>query len=403
MKIMQVDVDFGASSTGKIVQDLRDGLQKMGHEVIAVHGRGELSDVPGVYKIASTAEVAFHAGMTRLTGFTGGYSPLATRRLKSIVDDFQPDVVHLHELHGYYVNIEETLEFLREREVPIVWTFHCEFMYTGKCGQSHECDKWKSGCHHCPQLRVYPSSLFFDFTRQMYENKRAALAAISDMRIVTPSKWMAKRIGESFLSGRRVDVIYNGLDTTNIFYPRDATAARAKLGISSRRVVVSIAPNLMTPAKGGHWILELARRMPNADVTFVMVGVDEGFVSGAPNVIALPRTRDQEFLAEVYSAGDVFLLTSEKESASLVTAESLACGTPAVGFDSGGPLEVAPDGYGHWVDYGDIDELERVLMGVLNGTIGTKTREECREFSVNRYSRQRMVTEYLDVYQEMAR
>lgn len=403
MRVMQVDVDFGASSTGKIVQDLRDGLQKLGHECMAVHGRGERNSGPGVLKIASKAEVMFHAGMTRLTGLTGGYSPLATHRLKKAIDDFRPDVVHLHELHGYYVNVEETLNFLRDRDIPIVWTFHCEFMYTGKCGQSHECDRWKTGCHDCPQLRVYPSSLFFDFTKQMYESKRATLETLSKMRLVTPSGWLAGRIGESFLAGRQVDVIYNGVDTTNIFYPRDRAVARARLGVTTQHVVVSVAPNLMTPQKGGHWVLELARRMADADVTFVMVGVEESFTTELKNVVGLPRTRDQQFLAEIYSAGDVFLLTSEKETASTVTSETLACGTPVVGFDCGGPLEVAPDGYGRWVKYGEIDELERVLAGVLDGSLPMNTREQCREFGVYRYSRPRMVEQYLDIYQEMVK
>jgi glycosyltransferase involved in cell wall biosynthesis len=380
---------------------LRDGLQKLSHECVAVYGRGNGDHGPGVLKIASKAEVVFHAGMTRLTGLTGVYSPLATHKFKRAVDEFKPDIVHLHELHGYYVNIDETLRFLRDRGIPIVWTFHCEFMYTGKCGQSNECERWKTGCRECPQLRVYPSSLLFDFTRQMYESKRATLATISKMRLVAPSGWLAGRIQESFLSGRQVDVIYNGVDTENIFYPRNRAAARARLAISTRHVVVSVAPNLMTPQKGGHWVLELARRMAGVDVTFVMVGVHEGFPTELKNVVALPPTRDQQFLAEVYSAGDVFLLTSEKETASTVTSEALTCGTPVVGFDCGGPLEVAPDGYGRWVNYGEIDELQRVLTGVLDGSLPMKTRDECREFGVYRYSRPRMVEQYLDIYQEM--
>lgn len=401
MRIMQIDVNFGASSTGKIVQDLRDGLIKRGHEVIAVYGRGEASTQPGVLKIASKAEVLFHVGMTRLTGWTGGYSPLATRKLKQVIDMFQPDMVHLHEMHGYYVNIEDTLHYLRDHGIPVVWTFHCEFMYTGKCGQSNECERWKTGCHHCPQLGVYPRSLFFDFTKQMYESKRKTLESISKLRLVAPSRWLARRISDSFLRERTVDVIYNGVDTEDTFYPRDRMAARARLGALTRHVVVSVAPGLMTPQKGGHWVLELARRMIDKNITFVMVGVEDGFTSELTNVIALPRTRDQQLLAEIYSSGDVFLLTSQKETASTVTSETLACGTPVVGFDCGGPLEVAPAGYGRWVKYGEIDELQRVLGEVLDGTLAMNTREQCREFGVQRYSRQRMVEQYLNIYQEM--
>lgn len=401
MRVMQVDVNYDFSSTGKIVRDLRTGLVNRGHQAIAIYGRGPTSTQPGTLKVASAAEVLFHAGMTRITGVTGCFSPLATRRLKRAIEAYNPDIVHLHELHGYYVNILDTLQFLRSRAIPIVWTFHCEFMYTGKCGYSHDCERWKTGCHNCPQLKVYPASMYFDFTKQMYERKRAAFESLERLRIVTPSTWLAGRVYKSFLANREIDVIYNGVNTTDIFFPRDKFAARARLGTTTKHVVVSVAPNLMTPIKGGHWILELAQRMSTKDVTFVMVGVDPSFDIRLPNVIALPRTSDQHFLAEIYSAGDFFLLTSEKETFSLVTSEALACGTPVIGFDCGAPLEVAPHGYGHWVKYGELDELERVLGGVLDGSLDVNSREKCREFAENMYSQQRMVDQYLSVYEEL--
>ncbi|MCL2875145.1 MAG: glycosyltransferase [Betaproteobacteria bacterium] len=401
MRIVQVDVVFGVLSTGKIVQDLCDGLQKLGHEVLAAYGRGKKSSSLGVLKIASNAEVVFHAGMTRLTGWTGCFSPLATRRLKQAINEFQPDVVHLHEMHGYYVNINDILRFLGDRRIPIVWTFHSEFMYTGKCGYANECERWKTGCHDCPQLRECPSSLLFDHTKQMYERKRGTFQFLSKLRLVTPSDWLKQRVGESFLRERQVDIVYNGVDTTNVFYPRDRSMARARLGITSKYVVVSVAPKLMIPRKGGDWVLELARRMVEVDVTFLMIGVDADFRIDSPNVTALPRTHDQQFLAEVYSASDVFLLPSQKETFSMVVVESLACGTPVVGFDCGAPREVAPDGYGHWVNYGDIDALQRVLVGVLDGSLPMKTREECRMFAENRYSKFSMVEKYLNIYREL--
>jgi glycosyltransferase involved in cell wall biosynthesis len=274
-------------------------------------------------------------------------------------------------------------------------------MYTGKCGYANDCERWKSGCHDCPELQEYPSSLMFDRTKQMYERKRDTFQTLSKLRLVTPSGWLRQRVGESFLRERHVDVIYNGVDTTNVFYPRDRAAARARLGISTRHVVMSVAPDLMTPRKGGHWVLELARRMAGSDLTFVMIGVDADFSTDASNVIALPRTRDQQFLAEAYSASDVFLLPSQKETFSMVAAESLACGTPVVGFDCGAPLEVAPSGYGRWVDYGDIDELQRVLGGVLDGSLPMNAREECRAFGARRYSKSGMVQRYLDIYTEL--
>ena len=402
MRVMQVDVNFSGSSTGKIVQDLRDGLQEIGHDVLAVYGRGETTALPGVLRIASPAEVIFHVGMTRLTGWTGGYSPFATRKLKQAIDEFKPDIVHLHELHGYYLNIDETMKFLHARGIPIVWTFHCEFMYTGKCGYANDCERWKTGCYDCPQLNEYPKSTIFDRTKQMYEVKRDTFQSLSKLRLVTPSAWLGQRVGESFLRERQVDVVYNGVDTDGVFYPRHREAARKRLNITTRHVVVSAAPDLMSPRKGGHYILELARRMVGFDLTFVMIGVGAGFTHELPNVIALPRTRDQHFLAEMYSASDAFLLTSQKETFSMVAAESLACGTPVLGFDCGAPLEVAPEGYGRWVDHGDIDALQRLLIDVLNRPHLMHSREKCREFGALRYYKTAMVHQYHTIYMELA-
>src|SRR5690606_9903403 len=140
---------------------------------------------------------------------------------KAAIKQFSPDVVHLHELHGYYVNIDDIVRFLADLKIPIVWTFHCEFMYTGKCGYTNDCDKWKTECNHCPQLHEYPTSWVVDRTNSMFKQKRSMFGAATKLRIVTPSEWLKSRVGESFLGGRDVDVVYNGIDTAKTFFPRE--------------------------------------------------------------------------------------------------------------------------------------------------------------------------------------
>lgn len=400
MKILQVDVNYDYSSTGKIVKDLQVGLEERGQCVSSCYGRnvGHLKS-EGI-KIAKTWEVYAHAALTRLTGRTGGFSPLATRNCIAHIEDFKPDVVHLHELHGYYLNIGDVIEYLKKKNIPTVWTFHCEFMYTGKCGYAYDCERWKTGCGSCPQLSEYPASLFFDGTQAMFREKQNMFEGFDQLKIITPSKWLADRVRQSFLHDKEIDVIYNGIDT-DVFQPRNADDLRVHLGIKTQHVIVSIAPDLLSERKGGRWVVELSRRMMNEDVTFVMVGVETSDEVKEPNVITLPRISDQKLLSKYYALGDFFLLTSKRETFSLVCAESLACGTPIIGFDAGAPTEVAPEGYGYFVEYGNLDLLQAAVLHGLDRPDNFKSPQMCVEYAKNNFGKSRMIDAYFSVYEAL--
>lgn len=401
MKVLLVDVNYRYSSTGKIVQDLAQMLSDDGHEAVVCYGRGAKSDSQLALRISSVFEVVWHALLTRITGLTGFYSYFATRRLIRVIEKFSPDVVHLHELHGYYLNIRKVVSFLKDSSIPVVWTFHCEFMYTGKCGYAYDCSHWLSECHSCPQIKSYPASLFFDFTRYMHNDKKQIFQNFSVLKIVTPSAWLLGRVRMSFLSNKESMVIPNGIDVDTVFYPRERSTLREIKKIADKKVVLSIAPDIFDQRKGGAWVLELAKRFSN-EYIFILVGVGgEVKIELPDNVIAIGRTQHQHELAEYYSSADVFLLTSERETFSLVTVESLACGTPVLGFDAGAPTEVAPPPYGRFVSYGNIDELECLINGFFNGDVFFSSRADCRKFAVENYSKNVMYRSYRDVYSEM--
>lgn len=401
VKVLLVDVNYKHSSTGKIVQSLAQMLVSDGHDALVCYGRGTKESSRLAIRISSAWEVFLHAALTRLTGLTGFFSYFSTRRLIKLIREFSPDVVHLHELHGYYLNISTLVNFLKENSIPVIWTFHCEFMYTGKCGHAYDCDRWKVECHSCPQLKTYPASVYFDFTRYMHNDKKSIFSDFNALKIVTPSGWLLNRVRMSFLSNKASMVIPNGIDVHKTFYPRDRSALRAVKKLSDKKVVLSIAPNIFDPHKGGAWVLELAQRFCD-DYIFILVGVMGEVKSQLPsNVMAMGRTQDQNELAEYYSVADVFLLTSEKETFSLVTVESLACGTPVLGFDAGAPTEVAPSPYGRFVPYGKVDDLELLINGFFNGHVSFKSRAECREYAVQHYSNSAMYRSYLDAYSEI--
>lgn len=401
MKVALVDVNYGSGSTGKIVADLVDGLSRRGHDAYAFYGRGQEGvGEPRARRISPPLEVLFHGVATRLTGLTDGFSPVATRRLISELERLRPDVVHLHDIHGYFVDIPELCAYLKRSNTATVWTFHCEFMYTGRCGYAMDCVRWKTGCHSCPDLSRYPKTWFFDFAGRMYREKRAMFADFRRLRLAAPSAWLASRMRESMVGDKPIDVVPNGLNT-HIFRPRDARALKDELGVAGRYCVLSVGADLMSPRKGGRWVVELAQRFLGEDVVFIMVGLDDMPSTVPDGVRMLPWAESQDRLAELYSMGDILLLSSEKETFSMVSAEALACGVPVIGFDSGAPREVAPDGYGRFVPYGDLDALEALLRDVRAGGGGLQTSSSCVEFAKANYSLESMVTSYEVIYQRL--
>lgn len=399
MRILLVDVNCRRGSTGKIVYDLYSNLTQAGHDAAICYGRGPLVTGTNIVKFGNDIETYAHAVLTRVTGLTGVFSPLSTRRLLSFTESFNPDIVHIHELHAYFVNIAPVINYLKRKKIRTVWTFHCEFMYTGKCGYAYVCEQWKSRCHQCPQLSEYPKSLFFDFTGKQFMEKKRLLEDFDNLQIVTPSKWLADRVKQSFLSKHSVEVIRNGIDTQNVFFPRPYEHLRKKHALGDEKIVLAVAPGLMQERKGGRWVLELASRFSDKkNMKFILVGVDGAIGDHGSNVIALGRTSNQVELAEYYSMADAFVICSNMENFPTTCIEALSCGTPVIGFDSGGTRETAPPGYGIFVPYGNLDQLESAVLSMLSGQTPMESREEIRRFAEQEYSRERMFQQYLDLY-----
>ena len=403
MKIALIDVNYGGSSTGKIVSDIRANLFKWGNQSIACFGRGKTtrgSADDEAIKICKDYEVYFNIMTCRLTGRVDPFLKCSNDRLVNLLNDFKPDIIHLHDLHGYFINIKNLVEWISEMKIPTVWTFHCDYMFTGRCGFSLECDRWTTGCQKCPNLSRYPRVWFFDHAEDMLIEKQKIFANLQHLEIVAPSKWLAQRIKQSFLSNRNISVIPNGLDV-DIFKPRITVKSKWRKDNHDRFCVISVGANLMSNRKGGHWVLELAKRFISRDIEFVMVGVDSIPKFVPPNVTIYSSTKDQQKLAEYYSMGDVLLLTSTVESFSMVTAEALACGLPVIGFKAGAPEEVAPTGFGLFVPYGDLDQLERTLNDILEKKIVMKSAEQCVEFARHEYSSNVMANRYHNIYCNM--
>lgn len=393
MKVLQVNCVYKTGSTGKIVYDLHTELQKRGIESVVCYGRGEKSSEPNVYKTCGELYSKFNNLITRFTGVMYGGCLLSTNRLISVIKKEKPDVVHLHCINGYFVNIYRLVQWLKKNHVKTVLTLHAEFMYTGNCGHSFDCEKWKTGCGQCPRVCKETKSLLLDGTARSWTRMRAAFAGFEEECAVTSvSLWLMERAMQSpILKTFRHVTVMNGVDTT-VFYPRDGEALRERYGLTGKKVVLHVtAVFSVEPGhiKGGWYVAELAKRMP--EVTFVVIGSREQVVDLPENVLNLGRVEDQRALAEWYSAADVTLLTSKRETFSMIVAESLCCGTPVVGFKAGGPESIAVEECSRFVEYGDLDGLEAALSTGFPLVL-----EDARA----QYRRERMTEHYVRLYEE---
>ncbi|MCL2226109.1 MAG: glycosyltransferase [Oscillospiraceae bacterium] len=394
-KVLFLNVVCKSGSTGKIVYDLYRHLLSNGHDAAVCYGRGKSIDEPGIFKISGKFEVSIHALLTRLTGLTSCFSPFATGRLIRFIREYEPDVVHLHNLHGYYVNMIPVIEHIKKKRIKTIWTLHDEHVYTGKCGYSYECGKWKDRCGGCPEKKEYPASLIFDCTHKMHEGKKRAFEGFDNLQIVTPSEWLAGRVRQSFLKNKEIVVVPNGIDT-EVFKPSDAESLKARHGITAQKIIAYVTADFENERKGGKYVLELAKRLP--DVRFFIIG-NNGAIPDLPsNVTAIGRTENQQELASYYSMADINLITSKAETFSMVCAEGLCCGTPAVGFIGSATSYTAPDDYGCFVQYGDINKLEQAVTSIVSGVVKLKGSGECAAFGRIMYDSRDMAQAYYKLF-----
>lgn len=396
MRVLLIDVNCKQGSTGKIAYDLYSHLIANGEEAAVCYGRGPKLKEKNIYKFGLNWETYLHAFLTRITGFTGCYSFFSTKRLIRFVKKFKPDVVHVHELHAYFVNIVQLLDFLKKQDIKVVHTLHCAFSYTGKCGHHLECDGWKTGCGNCPRLKEYVSTLWFDRTKRMFLKKKKAFENFRDLTLVCPSEWLADYAKQSFLGNYDIKVIHNGIDTS-VFYPRNAIDLRKKLGIQDdEKIVLSVAPNLMSKAKGGKCVLDIASNLNNERVKFILVGVANTEIEHGENVLLFKRTADQNELATFYSLADCFVICSEMENFPTTCLEAQCCGTPICGFDVGGVKETAIVFPNYFVDYGDTLALSTIIK-----SISRKNKESSVQLSKKamlKYCKEIMIYNYQVLY-----
>lgn len=365
MRVFQINGDV-VGSTGKIMTGIAECAREYGHEVacsvpVTPTNRGRYLG-ENIHKIGTYYGRFLNVLLARLTGFEGCFSVFATRKLIKEVKRFDPDVLHLHNIHNSYLNIPMLFLYIKRHNIRVVWTLHDCWAFTGHCVHFDYigCEKWKTGCRNCPQYQSYPKT-YRDNSKVMYTLKKKWFQGIRDLTIVTPSNWLAGLVKQSFLHEYPVHVIPNGIDLS-IFQPRESDFRR-RIHCEDKKIVLGVS-FVWIQKKGLDVFIELAKRL-GEQYQIVLVGTDGQVEKQLPdNIIAIRRTQNQQELAEIYTAADVFVNPSVEETMGLVTVEALACGTPVVVVNKTAVPEVVDENCGIVVEAGDIEALIKAIMKV---------------------------------------
>lgn len=394
MKIVQINTTCGIGSTGKICVGISEVLTENNIENYILY-----SCQTNGYRLGKSCSnnmyVKWQAIKAKIKGNYGFNSKMATKKMIKYLDEIEPDIVHLHNIHGHDVNIEILFEYLKKKEIKILWTFHDCWALTAYCPYFTQikCDKWKNTCSKCPQKRQY--LWFVDRSFEMYNKKKKLLEGL-DLTIVTPSKWLKKIVKESFLAGYPVKVINNGINF-QVFRPTKKTL-REKYNVAKDvKIVLGVAFE-WDKRKGLDVFNELAVRL-GKEYQIVLVGTNQQVDKQlAANIISIHRTQNQLELAEIYSSADVFVNPTKEENFPTVNIEALACGTPVLTFNTGGSPEILDTTCGKVVECEDIDELYRWIIEISQKNLFDE--QKCVERALQ-FDYKEKFQEYIELYKKV--
>lgn len=408
MKVLQINSVYKKGSTGKIVYDIHRCLQKKGIDSVVCYGRGTTIKEHNVYKFCSELESKFYHLLNKIGWLMYAVCPTATNRLIRIIENEKPDIVHIHCINGYCVNIYKLLKYLAKSNIKTVVTHHAEFYYTGNCGYAFECKRFYTlqyGCGDCHNLKDALGQSLFDRTAMSWDLMKDSFDSFykDNLCFTAVSPWVRERSKMSPICNK-FDCFYvpNGVDT-NIFTPVTSTLVSRvsdKINSLGRKIILHVTANFSTDKsniKGGYFVKTLAEMLPQYQ--FVVVASIISYVDILPpNIYLWGKANGQLELASLYSSADLTIITSKRETFSMIVAESLCCGTPVVGFNAGGPESIGLHEFSAFVDYSDISLLRDKIISFMNQDWNAS---DISLKALNAYSKEMMTNEYLRVYKEL--
>ena len=401
--LLQIGGPLNYGAPGKIAEQIGLLAMRNGWESYMAHGNKyqNPSSLKTFQTVTKCQEVC-HEVQSLLFDNHGLASRKETKKLCSFIDEISPDVIHLHNIHGYYLNYQVLFEYLKGTSIPIVWTLHDCWSITGHCSHFDfiGCNKWKTQCNHCPGLKIYPRSLFVDHSKRNYELKKSLFSSVSDRLTLVPvSNWIADFARQSFLSKANIKTIHNGIDI-DVFSPQETSDLREKFNLGEKKVILGVA-SPWTPTKGGKDWIKLREVLPQDKYKLIMIGLNDKQLSSLPEgIIGLGHTNSARELAQYYTLADIFLNTTYVDNFPTVNLEALACGTPVVTYNTGGSPEAIDDNTGIVVEKGNIDGAAKAIIQLtrMDKEILEKA---CRERTVSLFNKDNCFRAYIDLYGEI--
>ena len=395
--LLQINVTANWGSTGKIAEDIGKVAMANGWESYIAYGRDtNPSSASQLIAIGNKWDMYYHGLQTRLFDRHGLASKRATKDFIKKVKGIDPDIIHLHNIHGYYINYEILFEYLRTAGKPIVWTLHDCWPFTGHCAyfDSVKCNKWKDGCIKCNYKNTFPTSNVFSKSANNFKKKKKAFTSVKEMTLVPVSNWLLNFLGESFLGKYPRKTIHNGIDT-KVFIPTNL-----KQKNEGRFSIIGVA-SVWAERKGLKDFVKLREMLPQEyDIT--LIGLNKEQIETLPSGIkGIARTNSLAELIEYYSNADVYVNPTYEDNFPTTNIEALACGTPVITYKTGGSIEAIDENTGRIVEQGDIESLTKYIVEICNDENKENTRKACRERAIALYNKDDRFMEYLEMYDSL--
>ena len=401
-KLLIINVTANSGSTGRIAEEIGQTAISNGFDTYFAYGRLARESKCKLIKIGKKLNVKLHGIESRLFDNHGFSSRIATKRFIKDIERIKPDIINIHNLHGYYINVKILFEYLNKTNIPIVWTFHDCWPFTGHCSHfiKHNCYKWKTECFSCPNTKGYPKSLLFDRSRTNYIKKKELFTNIEKLTIVSPSLWLSNLVKESFFKQKNIITINNGVDVNTYNPINNHTNIKNKLNLNDEKIIVGVA-SVWTYSKGFDDFIRLNELLSD-EYKIILVGLNKKQIESLPkNIIGIERTESVHELAELYSMADVFVNPTYSDNFPTTNIEALACGTPVITYKTGGSPEAIDEMTGIVVEQGNINKLKEAVESVAKDK--AMYTGKCRERAVNLYNKQDRFNDYINLFNSLTK
>lgn len=399
-KLLQICVEGNRGSTGTIAESIGEYVIANNWESYIAIGRFPRSSKSNLIRIGNYISVLLHVLETRIFDNHGFGSRYATNKLIKKIIQINPDIIHLHHLHGYYINVDILFKFLTKSEIPVIWTFHDCWSFTGHCAYFDRigCDKWKIECNKCPQKKEYPKSYFIDNSKRNYYLKRKIFNSPKNLTVVSVSKWLDDLVSQSFLNQINRTIIYNGINT-KIFVPESKLYSKifqSNPELMNKYIILGVA-NTWDQRKGLNDFIKLSKLISNNDL-ILLIGLNNDQIRQLPNNIhGIPRTENVSELASIYAIADVYLNLSVEETFGLTTTEALACGTPVIVYNSTASPELVDDNVGIIVEKYNINKVYDAINKIKSKGKSYYS-DHCRNRAISLFDKNICFKNYMKLY-----